>query len=212
MGRKDDRATASGMFQPRGFLLVHLADQALPVALRALQVRVHQRLGEVAVAAHQRVEDLQMLGMRFAAALGVVEIDRQPPLAHHVVERADAVEHAVLGGAHDLEMEVLVLDLCMRFARGDLDLGGGKDLAQRLEILLRGAAAGEFGGLDLVDLAQLDRFVDLDGIERQAGAGEQGHRLDAGLALGQVDARLGAAFDEPHRLEDRERLADLAAR
>ena len=96
VGRIDDghRQAFSSVGARR--LAVRLADQALPVALRALQMRAHQRLREVAVAAQQRLEYLQVLGMRSAAALGVAEIDRQPLLAHHVVDAADLVEDAVL--------------------------------------------------------------------------------------------------------------------
>ena len=58
-------------------------------------MRAHQRLGQVAVAAHQRVEDLQVLGMRAPAARRVVEIDRQAPLARGVLDVSD-------GGNRDL--------------------------------------------------------------------------------------------------------------
>src|SRR3954464_7218956 len=93
----------------RAGLAARLADQALPVALRALQMRAHQRLREVAVAAQQRLEYLQVLAMRALAAREVAEIDRQPVLAHHIIEAADLVEDAVLRGAHDLQVEVAIL-------------------------------------------------------------------------------------------------------
>ena len=107
-------------------------------------------------------------------------------------------------------MEILVL-LVHRLAGGETRLGTRQNLAQDLEVLLGRAAAGELGGLDLVDLAQLHSLVDLHGVERQSGLGVERHRLDARLALGQVDAGLGAALDQPHRLEDRKPLANLPA-
>ena len=79
--------------------------------------------------------------MRAHAALGIVEIDRQALLAHQIVDTADVVEDAILGGPHDLEMEFAVL-LGEAFAGGNALFGRFQDLAQAFEILLGGARAG----------------------------------------------------------------------
>src|SRR4051794_10390682 len=203
---------SSGILQggrAAGAGLAVVADEPFPIAFGALQVGAHQRLRQVAVAAQQRVEDLQVLGVRLAAALRVGEVDRQPGFAHHVVDAAQLVEHGVLGGAHDLQMKGAILlgdlqaglDLARRF---------GEDLAQPSVVVVGGTAAGELGSLDLVDLADLDDLVDAQRVERQACLGKQCEGLDASLAGRQVDARFGAPLDDAHGLEDGQGFADLA--
>src|SRR5690349_5848456 len=88
---------------------LQIADQALPVTLHALEMCIHQCLGQVAVAGDQRLVDPDMFLMRPATAREVAEIDRQPLLPHRVIDAADAVEHAVLRRTNDFEMEFAVL-------------------------------------------------------------------------------------------------------
>src|SRR5690606_18618889 len=173
-------------------------------------MRAHQRLCQIAVTPEQRLIDLDMFGMRAPAALRIVEIDRQPPLAHDVVDAADTVEHAVLSGAHDLEMEITVL-AGQVLTRGEPFFRLLEDLAQPFIIFFRGARAGELRRLDFVDLSQFHCFVDLDRIKRQAGPRKQRHRLHACLAGVDIYARLGATLHDTHRLQDRQRLAYLPA-
>jgi hypothetical protein len=170
----------------------------------------HERLREVTVTTKESVEDLDVLGMRAAPAVRVAEVDRQSLLTHDVVDAAYLVENAVLRRPYDLEVEVAVLSR-KPFTGGKLLLRHLQYLPELFEVFLRCPGAGKLGGLDLVNLAQLDAFVDLDRIERNARSSEQRHRLDAGLVGGQVDSGLRPPFDNAHGFENRERLSDLAA-
>ena len=107
-------------------------------------------------------------------------------------------------------MEIAILP-GQSFAGGELLLRFLQDLPQPREIFFRGAGAGEFRRLDLVDLPEFHRFVDLHRVERQAGAREQRHRLHARLPGVDIDTGLGAPLHDAHGFEDGERLADLAA-
>src|SRR5690606_2981920 len=138
------------------------------------------------------------------------EIDRQALLTHHVVDAADTVKDPVLGGAHDFQVKVAVLPGDVEPAIQPL-LRCLEDGVQPLEILLGRAAAGECGRLDLANFPDVDGFVDLHRIERQSCPGKQRHRLDARLGRVHIDAGLGTPLDDAHRLQDRQRLANLAA-
>ena len=62
-------------------------------------------------------------------------------------------------------MEIAILP-GQSFAGGELLLRFLQDLPQPREIFFRGAGTGEFRRLDLVDLPEFHRFVDLHRVER----------------------------------------------
>ncbi len=151
-----------------------------------------------------------MLHMTLPVPLRVLEIDLEPLPTEFVERRADRQEDGVLRCPHDLQVEFLVQFVEPEAFR-QTRLGPRQHVAQPREILLGRTLRRQFRGLDLVDLAHLDRFVDLPVLQRQTGAGQEGHRLEPALVLVDVDAGLGPAFDHVQRFQDRQRLAHLSA-
>ena len=95
-----------------------LVDEALPIALDALQMRVHQIHGVDRIAPGDRFEDAHMLGMRIRGS-GRAAGNRPGGARGHQIEDADdAIEDIVLGGVDDLEMEIAILEID-RLARRD---------------------------------------------------------------------------------------------
>ena len=172
-------------------------------------MRAHQRLRQIGIAPQQRLIDLDVLGIRFSAAIDVAEIDRQAALAHRVIDRTDPEEDRVLRGPHDLQVKIAVL-LGQQLAPRDPRPGPVQNLAQRRKVFLCRALAGQFRRLDLVDLAQFHRLVDLDRVQRQPRLGKERQRLDRRRPRGQEDARFRPPLHDPHRFQNGQRLADLA--
>src|SRR5690242_2594634 len=61
-----------------------LLNEALPIALDPLQMRIHKIHRLDRIAAGDRIEDALMLGMRLAAAIGALKIDAAPLGGHQV--------------------------------------------------------------------------------------------------------------------------------
>src|SRR6266545_8084755 len=144
-----------------------LLEQALPVALDTLQMRIHEIHRFNGIAARDRLEDPLMLGMRFEAAVGALEIDAPAFRRHQIEDAHDAIEDIVLGGIDDLEMEVAVLEID-GLTLSDARLGSPERRAHTVEIVEDSTLASELDGGDLVDAPHLVRLADLVDLERNA--------------------------------------------
>ena len=104
----------------------------------------------------------------------------------------------------------LLIQFVQPFACVQPRLGPGQHVAQTVEVFVGRARGCKFGGLDLVDLAHLDRFEDLAVFKRQAEAGKERHRLDPADPAVDIDAGFRPPFNDLHSLKDRQRLSQLA--